>query len=230
MDALISGKARVAALITGDDAALIDNSGNIMKKSNYGVIARQFQSYDDTLYIKKTTHTDTIKKLKIESDKSDALLMMITVLDSSIPEISKPEILNILDNLFSHNCILSYIRGVIYSRPLNGELIGKSSNLLKNSSSITVELIKNLISSQNKIQEIYFDLVKTATSFQADSNDLKTIEGVFVNNQLMYHFCQNSVAKQVADEIRFNCLSRLNSIKNYRQIINKLFHCCPVKN
>ena len=221
MDALISGKAKLAALVTGDNASLINYNGTVIKEGVYSTIARQFMLYDDSLYIESTDRNKALSKLKYESDKSDALIMLLTVLDDTIKYEPKLELINIIDSLLERIEVLNYIRGILYARPLEDNSIKSIQNLNADQSSSALSFIDHLLASQNKINAIYKAWHEASQAFNTSVDDMNYIEGIFSRRQVIYQLCQDNIDKKVLGRIQFDCLIELKDIQNGRQILNK---------
>ncbi len=223
MDALISGKARVAALIVGDRASLIDYDGNVKKESQYNDAARQFHLYDDTIFFESINQNEALVKLRLESDKNNALLFALTILDKDIPSESKSGLARILDGYLSNSTMLNYIRGIMYSRPLPNNAIENEDEIADINSTSSFEFVRDLISSQHHIKTFYETWQNTSKSYQTEFSDIQKLEGVFINNLISYSFSKKGIEKHSYDNMRFNCLSELSSVPNSRQIVTKLF-------
>jgi len=222
MQAMISGSAKLAALIIGDEVSLINYEGKEIYNTKYSDAARQFYSYDDTIFLLNVSEDIALQKLQTESKKSDALLMLLSILDIEINEEIKQNLIKYTDNLLKEPLILNYIRGVLFSRPLTDDAITKIP-LSSQKTSTTLNLINELINTQARIKRLYETWKNVANKFALSEENIKKLEGTFVLHQVGYKLSQAEITNAEYSALKFECLILLKDIKNARQIINSLF-------
>lgn len=222
MEALISGTAGLAAFIDGDVASLINCRGDTIHSSRYADVVRQFGIYEDTIILSSASEQQALQLLKQESQKSDALLLTLSILDSDVKLVHKKSLSFSLNELVKEDSILQYIRGILFSRPLPSNAIKEVPDELAESPVVKI-LISELLDAQNSIVTIYTTWLETAQKFRLDQDDINYIEGVFSSNLVGYQLSRSTISNADLNNLKFNCVLKLEGINNSRQIINGLF-------
>ncbi len=222
MDALISGTAGLAAYIKGDVASLINCQGDVVHSSSYADIIRQFDIYEDTIILNSASEQQALNLLKQESNKSDALLLALSILDINIKQVHKKDLSSNLNELLKDAPILQYLRGILFSRPLPNNAIKEIPDVIAESHEVKL-FFSELIEAQSSIETIYSTWLETAQRFRLEQSDIDYIEGVFSSNEIGYLLSRATVSSVDVSKAKFNCLFKLEDIINIRQIINGLF-------
>lgn len=222
MEALISGSAGLAAFISGDNASLVNCEGNTLHSSKYADVARQFESYDDTILLAKTDAKEALKVLQLESDRSDALLLILSILDSQVPSDVKPELASSANELLEKDSVLAHIRGILFARPLPGNSVSESPQSIQGKFPVVELLMQQLLESQGRIEKVYSLWMDTAQKFGMDENDVQRIEGTFAWLGVGFKLSQKNISSSDYSSLNFECLDQLKSIQNGRQIVTVL--------
>ncbi|MEW8454447.1 MAG: tetratricopeptide repeat protein [Candidatus Thiodiazotropha sp.] len=224
MEALISGTARLAALIDGNKASLLDDQGNVLRISKQSDIARQFYLYDDTISLNNIEKPEVLKTLRIESERSDLLLLILTILDQQIDDSSKTDLYSIAESYLNNNLNLNYIRGILYSKPLPINAIKNLPNNLHESQDHLYHLIEDLLDSQNFLDAFHTYWRELISKFKLDNKDVALMEGTFTNLAVAFHLSRDTLPSNIYSNLKFECLANLHQISNGRRVILDIFN------
>lgn len=223
MQAIISACAGLAGLIDGDNAWLIHAGDDSEHATNVDSVRNVLSVYGDAIHLPDTDKRAALEVLNRESQKDEALLLLLAILDSRTAPATQARAASYLESHLAKEHTTSYLNGVLYSRPLPEGSISKVPKSLISDFPSVHSFVSGLIDSQSKIAEIYELISSTASSFHLPDADREKIEGVFCNLCVIEALCNPTIDRSVQDQIRFNCLRRLSDVYAGRQIVTKLF-------
>ena len=210
MRAFISGKARIAALSDGDKVNLHQYKTDDSKLLYQHESDMIFNALTDTIVLENTNSKSALKALDFEVNKSDALILLLTLLDNAIPDTSKLALALPLNSLLDNESIATYLNGVMYSRPLPSNSISKKPECILNQVPIVERTLSNLFQHQGAINKTYQTFLEICKKYKLPDNNIQKTEGILVNNAVNFKYITGKTCKRKVGEIHFACIQDFN--------------------
>jgi tetratricopeptide (TPR) repeat protein len=210
MEAYISGTAGMAAVIKGANAELyqVDKVVPVIMKTE---VAQQIiSSNTDVIVLSNTTKSAALKKLNTETNKTNSLMVFLTILDSAIDDESRISLIEHLDDLFAKDIkAYEYVCNIMFARPLPDNSIQSISDDIFQEKTKVYELLKLLFICQSKIAECSSIFTMICSKRGLNLNQSSYVEGLLVNEGFFYSFSSQQADVNFLNKIHFLLLTKL---------------------
>jgi tetratricopeptide (TPR) repeat protein len=211
MEAYVSGTANRAAIINGNQALLFT-----MGKPEPIVIdtkeaVRLFAHADDSLYFNNSSRQNVLQTLNLESSKSNAIAMIVMVMDRDIEEEDKEEIVHRINELMQNNDVYDYLCQIMFARDLPDDALTSIPNCVSEKSSRLYSFINKLLSVQTELMTLLDELNCFYEDKGISSKDRNLIEGILVNNSYHYSVLSNQFDSKNFQNIKFDIINKLKT-------------------
>jgi tetratricopeptide (TPR) repeat protein len=213
MEAYISGSAGIAAVVNGVNTELyqLDKVDPIIIKTHE--VKHIFSSNEDVIFLKKTTKTDVLKKLKKESNKSNCLMLFLMILDSDIDNESKHSLAEHINYLFIKDTeAYEYVCNVIFSRSLPNNSILSIPDVILPEFNRVYDLLTSLFDNQSAIKTCSELFSSICTDRNLSAQQSSYVEGLLVNQGFFFTFASNQADLSFLHKIHFLLSDKLKSI------------------
>jgi tetratricopeptide (TPR) repeat protein len=212
MEAYISGTAGMAVVIKGANAQLyqLDKAVPVVLKSE---VAHQIiSSNNDVVFLKNTTKNHVLKKLNSETNKTQSLMVFLTVLDSAVDDESRTALIVHLDALFERDIkSYEYVCNVMFTRPLPDNSIQFISDDTARVNSRVTSLLNLLFLCQSKIKEYNNIFTSICSKRGLNLEQSIYVEGLLVNEGFFYRLSSEQADITFLNNVHFLLVSKLKS-------------------
>lgn len=222
MKYIMSASGNFVGLDQGDQVLLYKRS---LKSEPQAIDTSLFYSlirnYDDVIEFESKTENDANAKFKLESDRSDSILLLSVLTDDSVGASSKDLVYDELEKLLQYDEIFSYLHNIYLSKPCGLITVNYSLNDEKLR---TNSLINCIIKNQVKIKDQYLLFEKCCEKSNLSEDEKKFCEGVMVSTDFYYELYTGELIKSSWSKYVFDITFKLKRanissfnmfIKNY---------------
>jgi tetratricopeptide (TPR) repeat protein len=212
MEAYVSGSAGIAAIVDGRRVKIYRDIKDGPIDSSIDEMENIFKSCDDRITLEDTNIKAALQKLDAEKGKTSALFLILAILDSSIEEEDKSDLMLCLDDIFNENVsIYYYIVNVLFSRELPENSIKKTPKSLIKSK--TTSLLNLLFDRQTHIRENSNKFFNLCGDSEMTPYQCKYIEGLLINEGFFYSAAENQLNGKLFSSINFSINQALRNLK-----------------
>jgi tetratricopeptide (TPR) repeat protein len=212
MEAYISGTAGMAAIIKGANAELyqVDKADSIAMKSE--VAHRILSSNNDVVFLGNTDKANVLKKLNSETNKTQSLMVFLTILDSAVEKESRNALALHLEDVFLKDIkSYNYVCNVMFARPLPDNSIKFIPGDTIPENSKVFCLLNSLFLCQPKIKEYSNIFMSICKNRGLNSNQSSYVEGLLVNEEFFYRISSQQADINFLNKVHFLLISKLKN-------------------
>lgn len=215
MEAIISGELGTATLIDGGVAEVLWMDGRKRKISSSEAYSINRNALD-IVYLNSCTKSQALALLKSHWMKDRALIFILTLLDANTPPKDRIEIQKTLDEWMSDDGVATYLKHVMYSRPLPSSDIAPIDEI--NIKSSIGKMLKALLEDQSQIQHIRESWEEIAKKLSVENQ--KEYEKRLI--AMGAYFRLVSPSRKDLIRLKFECFENCSDLENYRETINAI--------
>lgn len=214
MKAFISGEIGLAAIVNGLEADIYRRSNEKPQKISVEEAKRIFSTSSDYFTLENTTKNAALQRLNFESDKSTALMFILTILDKDIESEEKSPLIDYLDGMFKKNKkVYDYLCNVMFTRELPTKSITSLEDIQCPQSGSVYALLKQLFLSQKLISDSTGIFQTLCMEYNISDKQKTVIEGTLTNASFFYLFGTQQANSQFLASVQFALISLLKSIE-----------------
>ncbi len=215
MEAIISGELGTATLIEGGIAEVLWMDGRKRKISSSEAYSIN-RNASDIVYLKSCTKSQALASLESHWMKDRALIYILTLLDAKTPKKDRIEIQKTLDEWASEDGVATYLKHVMYSRPLPSSDIAPIDEI--NIKSSIGKMLKALLEDQSQIQYIRESWEGVAKKLSGENQ--KEFEKRLIAMGVFFRLV--SPSRKGLSKLKFECLEKCSDLENFRETINAI--------
>lgn len=221
MRALVSGSGGVAAIIKGNAAEFYNYGENDYKTLTKTESDNLFSRCDDVIELETSNKAKVLKRLDIEVKKTDSLLLLLGLLTEDLSENAKIGMASCLEDALSVDIIESYLKGVMYSRPLPNSSASFIYSSLKDSFPKCYKFLEELLASQDQVSFLHNAYLDACSKSAFGSDEKNRAEGILVNCNVNFRL----ISGENVGLVQFDCSKAFScsSIENKIPFVSKLF-------
>jgi tetratricopeptide (TPR) repeat protein len=227
MEAYVSGSANRAAIINGNTALLFVTGKNEPVEVNSNDALNFFLRLEDSVHLSNKPKAEVLRKLNIESSKSNALAMLSFILDNNYDINEKLILVNRLNELLLNDEVYDFVCKIMFARPLPSESINGIPSVIEKGHIRLYTLVEMLLSSQDLVSSVCLEVNSFLRSKEVYLNDRNLIEGILVNNSFFYSVVTNQFDLKKFQTIKFDVVNKLKH-SNITDVIHFGSELCKI--